>query len=169
MNEDSEKMPWAVVAINRTTKRPFRVDYMDTNEQPSVNGVNNNMKVLLFIERKKNASNDMHLLDRGNNSWEETEILQKILFYESLKNMLQVKIPLFAGQNLGVVFTIYSDLQNVFLYCGKNKQINFLFLQSTGVRILKNQTKTKIPNQLKISKVLGLVFDFGLILIVVEV
>lgn len=121
-------MPWAVVAINRTTKRPFRADYMDTNEQPSVNGVNNNMKVLLFIERKKNASNDMHLLDRGNNSWEETEILQKILFYESLKNMLQVKIPLFAGQNLGVVFTIYSDLQNVFLYCGKNKQINFLFL-----------------------------------------
>lgn len=41
------------MAINRTTKRPFRVDYMDTNEQPSVNGVKNNMKVLLFIEREK--------------------------------------------------------------------------------------------------------------------
>lgn len=48
--------------------------------------------------------------------------------------MLQVKIPLFAGQNLGVVFTIYSDLQKVFLYCGKNKQINFFFfsLQESG-------------------------------------
>lgn len=65
----------------------------------------------------------MYLLDRDNNSWEETEILQKILFYDSLKNMLWVKILLFSGQNLHVVFTIYSDLEKIFIYSGRNKQI----------------------------------------------
>ena len=52
----------------------------------------------------------MHLLDRDNSSWEKTEILQKIVLYGSLKNILWVKILLFSSQNLDSVFTIYSDL-----------------------------------------------------------
>lgn len=36
-----------------TTKRPVIVDYIDINHKPSINGVKNNMKILLSIESKK--------------------------------------------------------------------------------------------------------------------
>lgn len=90
------------------------VDYIDINHKPSIHGVKNNMKNSHIYWEQKNASNNMCLLDRNINSWDRNAEKK---FYVFLKNMLWVRLLLFSGQNLDVLFSIYSDLQiNISLF-----------------------------------------------------